>query len=141
MAALCSAGLPASSPTILSAEGYLKADLEESTGAFQAPFGANTDSNAWAVQGLNACGINPQGAGFTTAKGKTPIDFLLSQQLSDGGFVYEAGEALANEYSSQDAVRALSGAGFTAVRQGRSALALHDELPAGRGQPPDPDRR
>jgi hypothetical protein len=114
MAALCSAGVSAGSATIVDAENYLKGDLVDSTGAFNAPFGANTDSNAWAVQGLNVCGIDPQGPGFTTAMGKTPIDFLISQQVSGGGFLYEAGEAEANEYSSQDAVRALSGAGFTA---------------------------
>lgn len=113
MTALCSAGVPAGSSVIVGAQNYLKGDLAEATGAFNAAFGANTDSNAWAVQGLNACGVDPQGPGFTTAMGKTPIDFLLSQQLADGGFVYEAGEAEPNEYSSQDAVRAISGAGFT----------------------------
>jgi hypothetical protein len=114
MAALCGAGVPNGNAVITNAENYLKGDLVNATGAFNAAFGANTDSNAWAVQGLNACGIAPQGAGFTTAAGKTPIDFLVSQQVSGGGFVYEPGEANANEYSSQDAVRALSGAGFTA---------------------------
>lgn len=114
IAALCSAGVPTTDPSIVKALGYLKSDLVAATGAFEAPFGANTDSNAWAVQGLNACGINPQGSEFTSSDGKTPIDFLISQQLASGGFVYEAGEAEANEYSSQDAVRALAGAGFTA---------------------------
>jgi hypothetical protein len=113
MAALCSAGVPNSGSVISRAESYLQADLGPS-GAFNAPFGANTDSNAWAVQGLNACGIDPQGPDFTSTSDQTPVDFLLSQQLPGGGFVYEAGEAEANEYSSQDAVRALSGAGFTA---------------------------
>jgi hypothetical protein len=114
MAALCSAGVPNTSSVIVNAENYLKGDLAASTGAFNAAFGANTDSNAWAVQGLNVCGIERQGSVFTTAMGKTPIDFLISQQIAGGGFVYEPGETLANEYSSQDAVRSLSGAGFTA---------------------------
>jgi hypothetical protein len=114
IAALCSAGVPNTDPSIVKATSYLKSDLVASTGAFETPFGANTDSNAWAVQGLNACGIDPQGSEFTSSDGKTPIDFLISQQLTSGGFVYEAGEGEANEYSSQDAVRALAGAGFTA---------------------------
>lgn len=114
MAGLCSAGVPNTNATIVKAEDYLKDDLVASTGAFNAPFGANTDSNAWAVEGLDACGIAPQGSQFTSSTGETPIDFLISQQLSGGGFVYEAGELEANEYSSQDAVRALAGAGFTA---------------------------
>jgi hypothetical protein len=114
IAALCSAGVPNTDPSIVKATSYLKSDLVASTGAFETPFGANTDSNAWAVQGLNACGIDPQGSELTSSDGKTPIDFLISQQLAGGGFVYEPGEGEANEYSSQDAVRALAGAGFTA---------------------------
>jgi hypothetical protein len=114
MAALCTAGVSSSDEAVVSAENYLKGGLISSTGAFSAPFGANTDSNAWGVQGLNACGIDAQGAAFTTALGKTPIDFLLSQQVAGGGFKYEAAETEGNEYSSQDAVRAISGAGFTA---------------------------
>jgi len=114
MAALCSAGVAGSDPAIVHAAHYLETDLASSSGAFNAPFGANTDSNAWAVQGLDACAIDPQGAEFTTSAGKTPIDFLLSQQLGGGGFVFETGETFASEYSSQDALRAISGASFTA---------------------------
>jgi hypothetical protein len=114
MAGLCTAGVPNTDPTIVKARNYLEATLVASTGAFNAPFGVNTDSNAWGVQGLNACKIAPQGAGFTTSMGKTPIDFLISEQLSGGGFRFEPSESTANGYSSQDAVRALSGAGFTA---------------------------
>jgi len=65
------------------------------------------------VEGLNACGINPQGGEFTTSRGKTPIDYLISQQLPEGGFQYEAEEGEPDFYSSQDAVRALAGGGFT----------------------------
>ncbi len=114
MAALCAAGVPNTDTSVAKGESYLAGDLIASSGAFNAPFGANTDSNAWAVQGLNACGIDAQGAGFTTAMGKTPIDFLISQQVAGGGFKYEAGESEANEYSSQDGLRSVSGGGFTA---------------------------
>ena len=113
LAALCGAGVPASAGTVTRAVSYLEGDLQ-SDGSFAAPFGPNTDSNAWAVQGLTACGIDPQEAAFTTSSGHTPIDFLIGGQLAGGGFVYERGEASANEYSSQDAVRALAGGTFTA---------------------------
>src|SRR4029078_9772669 len=93
MAALCTAGVPRGAPAVVNAENYLKSTLIASTGAFNAPFGPNTDSNAWGVQGLNACGINPQEPGFTTVLGKTPIDFLLSQQVASGGFSYQATES------------------------------------------------
>jgi hypothetical protein len=113
MAALCGAGVPASDPAIVKGREYLESLLVSSTGALSAEFGANTDSNAWAVQGLNACAINPQGPEFTSAAGKTPIDFLISQQLPGGAFKYLPSQTTANEYSSQDAVRALAGGGFT----------------------------
>jgi hypothetical protein len=115
MAGLCTAGVANTDPTIVKAKSYLKAALVASTGAFNAPFGVNTDSNAWGVQGLDACKTSPQESGFTTSMGKTPIDFLISEQVSGGGFKFEPSESTANGYSSQDAVRALSGAGFTAA--------------------------
>lgn len=116
MAALCGAGVPSSNQTITAAEHFLASDLEAESsgnGAFATEFGPNTDSNAWAVEGLNACGLSAQSAELTTSQGKTPLDFLISQQLGGGGFGYEVGEASANLYSSQDALRALAGAGFT----------------------------
>ncbi|HEX4435573.1 MAG TPA: hypothetical protein VH061_02140 [Solirubrobacteraceae bacterium] len=112
MAALCGAGVPSGDPTIVKGEEYLKSTLVANSGAFSVSFGANTDSNAWAVQGLNACGIDPQGTQFTTNAGKTPIDFLISQQLPGGAFRYLPSESAANEYASQDAVRALAGGSF-----------------------------
>ena len=115
MAALCGAGVANTDTTIVKAKAYLVGLLESATGAFGSEFGANTDSTSWAVQGLNTCGINPQGTEFTTAAGKTPIDFLISQQLASGAFRYGTSGTVANQYSSQDAVRALAGAGFTAA--------------------------
>jgi hypothetical protein len=118
MAALCGAGAtPATSEAVKKGEAYLKKLLLASTGGFKyAEGGENTDSNAWGVQGLDACKIEPQGTEFTTTAGKTPIDFLISQQLSSplGAFQYSPEKkGAANEYSSQDAVRALAGAAFT----------------------------
>ena len=113
IAALCTAGVPKTSGVIVKAKEYLQLLLIAKSGAFESEFGANTDSNAWAVSGLNACGINPQETGFTTKENKTPIEFLISQQLTGGGFRYLTSGSTANEYSSQDAIRALAGAGFT----------------------------
>lgn len=115
IAALCAAGAtPAGNEAVKKGIAYLKSNLANTTGAFTSEFGSNTDSNAWAVSGLQACGIEPQEAGFTTTAGKTPIDFLISQQLGSGAFKYLTTGESANEYASQDAVRALAGAGFTA---------------------------
>ncbi len=141
MAALCGAGVPASDPAIAAAKGYLLAQEKAEalgSGAFETEFGPNTDSNAWAVEGLDACGISPQGPEFVTSHGKTPLDFLISQQLSGGGFRYEAAEAEANLYSSQDAVRALSGAGFTAsppTPKGAPRWVYEKEFSSGKSVP------
>ncbi|HEY2477998.1 MAG TPA: prenyltransferase/squalene oxidase repeat-containing protein [Solirubrobacterales bacterium] len=116
MAALCGAGVPASNAAIVAGREYLATDLNKTTGAFESEFGANTDSTAWAVAGLKACGIDPQGAEFTGGgtKKPTPLNYLINQQVTGGGFRYTTGMS-ANEYGSQDAVRALAGGGFTAV--------------------------
>jgi hypothetical protein len=118
IAALCSSGIKneGEEHSLAKGEEYLKTILEAS-GAFEYQYGANADSNAWAVQGLNACGINTKEF-KKEAKDESPVHFLESLQITSGetkgGFVYEkAGEAV-NNYSSQDAVRALAGAGFTA---------------------------
>ncbi|MCL2728788.1 MAG: hypothetical protein FWE15_02040 [Actinomycetia bacterium] len=116
LASLCSAGVPASDPAVVAGKNFLKGKLTSATGGFDSMFGANTDSNAWAVSGLNACGINAQGTDFTTTARKTPVDFLIAQQLaSGGGFRYLPTDTGPSAYSSIDAVRALAGGGFTAT--------------------------
>jgi hypothetical protein len=117
LAALCSAGVANSNEAVVSGKNYLVSIFEGSTGAFKNAFGNNTDSNAWAVQGLKACGIDPQGTEFTGGGSgkKTPLDFLVSQQQKSGGFRYGTSGTTVDEYASQDAVRALGIGGFTAA--------------------------
>lgn len=117
MAALCSAGVANTDEAVVDAKAYLAGIFEGGTGAFKSEFGVNTDANAWAVQGLKACGLDPQGTSFTgPGPGKkTPLDFLISQQLASGGFRYGTSGSTVNQYASQDAVRALGSGGFTAT--------------------------
>jgi hypothetical protein len=119
IAALCEAGAPAYDPTVAPALAYLQSLLVEATGAFHYAFGDNADATAWAVSGLNACGLDPQSATWTTAAGKTPIDHLLSLQVQAGpevgGFGYESSGEAPNLYSTQDALRAIAGGVFTAT--------------------------
>jgi hypothetical protein len=117
MAALCNAGVANSDEAIVDAKKYLASIFEGSTGAFKSAFGINTDSNAWAVAGLKACGFDSQAAEFTGPNPgkKTPLNFLISQQVTGGGFRYGISGSTANLYSSQNAVRALGGGGFTAT--------------------------
>ncbi|WNI33551.1 hypothetical protein [Streptomyces sp. ITFR-6] len=114
MAALCVSGVPDTDTDITQAKAFLKSKLVPTSGAFNAMFGVNTDSNSWAVSGLNACGVNPQTGDFLTSAGKTPVDFLISQQFSPGGgFKYLPGDTAPSAYASIDGLRAVAGGGFT----------------------------
>ncbi|HSS75914.1 MAG TPA: hypothetical protein VLV54_04135, partial [Thermoanaerobaculia bacterium] len=117
MAALCNAGVANTDAAIVNAKKYLASTFEGATGALKSAFGNNTDSNAWAVGGLKACGLDPQAAEFTGSgpKFNTPLNFLISQQLGSGAFRYPTSGSTANLYSTQNAVRALGSGGFTAA--------------------------
>ncbi|MFJ4925579.1 hypothetical protein [Streptomyces sp. NPDC088736] len=116
MAALCVSGVPNTDTDIVQAKAFLKSKLVANSGAFNAMFGVNTDSNGWAVSGLNACGINPQTGDFLTSMGKTPVDFLIAQQFNPGGgFKYLPSDTTPSAYASIDGLRAVAGGGFTAT--------------------------
>ncbi|WP_121831784.1 hypothetical protein [Streptomyces sp. S1] len=116
MAALCASGVPNTDTDVVQAKNFLRGKLVSSSGAFNSLYGVNTSSNGWAVSGLNACGINPQSADFTTVPGKTPIDFLLANQYNPGGgFKYKPADTTPSAYSSIDALRGVVGGGFTAA--------------------------
>lgn len=117
MAALCAAGVANTNESVVNAKKYLVSKFVKASGAFESTFGANTDTNAWAVQGLKACGIDPQAGEFTGSgpKFNTPLNFLISQQVGGGGFRYGTSGSSAEPYASQDAVRALGSGGFTAT--------------------------
>jgi hypothetical protein len=125
VAAMCEAGVPAYDPAVSSALSYLRGRLIDATGGIEYLWGfpagsPNADTNAWVISGLNACGIDPQSAEWTTAAGKTPVDYLLSLQVPSGegagAFGYED-TSEANLYATQDALRAIAGAVFTAAPQ------------------------
>ncbi|SDS77303.1 hypothetical protein SAMN05216371_0586 [Streptomyces sp. TLI_053] len=136
MASLCVGGVPNTDAAVVAAKNFLKGKLL-SSGAFNAMWGANTDSNGWAVSGLNACGINPQGTDFTSGTGKTPVDFLIAQQFKPGGgFKYVSTDTVPSAYASVDGLRAVAGAGFTAtppapVAAGEPAWAATSAFTAG----------
>ncbi len=118
---LCEAGATPDDPAVARGLAFLHGRLIDASGAFDALFGANADSNAWAIEGLSACGIDPQSPAWTTPSGKTPVDFLLSLQRTSGpnagSFKWldtDADGDPPNLYSSQDALRAIVGASFAA---------------------------
>ncbi|MER6956252.1 hypothetical protein [Streptomyces sp. NPDC000618] len=116
MAALCVSGVPSTDTDLVQAKAFLKSKLIASSGAFNALFGVNTDSNGWAVSGLNACGVNAQTGDFLTSQGKTPVDFLIAQQFNPGGgFKYLPSDTSPSAYASIDGLRAVAGGGFTSA--------------------------
>lgn len=117
MAALCGAGVAGTDASIVSAKNFLASKFVKASGAIESEFGPNTTSNALAVSGLKACGLNPQAAEFTGPPPKkyTPLDFLILQQVSGGGYRFFTSGAVADLYASQEAVRAFGSGGFTAA--------------------------
>lgn len=123
VSALCDSGIRSSDPAVVRALDYLKS-VQLANGGLSGPWDANgnTNSTASLVFALNACGIDPQGGEWTTADGKSPIDFLLARQLTSGpgagGFAYTPEEITGNFYATQEAVRALTGSSFVASPPG-----------------------
>jgi Collagen triple helix repeat (20 copies) len=137
LAALCAGGATTADPAVARGVAFLESKLVPATGAFDAMFGANADSNAWALQGLKACGVDTAAAPWTTAAGTSPQDFLLSLQRtsgpSAGSFKYvpsEGDDDPANLYSTQDALRALAGEDFVVTPPGRGDPSDPSELPS-----------
>lgn len=122
LAALCDAGATASDPDVRQALGFLETRLN-GDGSLTTP--PNADSSGWAISGLNACGVDPQGPRWTSATGNSLVDALLTLQVpagdaGAGGF--RAG-ATANLYATQDAVRALAGESFAATPPRRATAS------------------
>lgn len=118
VAAFCAAGVGPSDPDVQRALDLLHSLQDAATGGFIAPpesfgIGVNTDTTAWVTSGLVQCGIDPQGPEWTTAQGKTPLDYLLSMQKADGHFDWTA-EFGGGAFETYSAVRPLMGAGFSA---------------------------
>lgn len=133
IAAFCEAGVPAYDAQVAEGIEFLQQELADNAaddGGFEYPWGGpNADTNAWAVSGLTACGIDPQSADWTTTTGKTPVDYLLARQYAagpdKGSFEYFGFPGL---YTTQSALRAISGEVFTATPL---SLRTPPSVPAG----------
>jgi hypothetical protein len=123
VAAFCAAGVATSDPDLQQAFALLHSLQDPATGGFINPpeafgIGVNTDTTAWVTSGLIQCGIDPQAPEWTTAQGKTPLDYLVSLQRPDGHFDWtdEFGGGAFETYSS---VRPLGGIAFSAAPPAR----------------------
>ncbi len=106
LAALCETSAGVNDSDVRGALSFLRGRQDPATGGF-----GNSDSTAWVLSALNACGIAFDAARFTTSTGQTPSDALIADQQPDGSFTYEGDP---NLYSTQNAVRALAGESFAA---------------------------
>lgn len=141
IAALCAAGASPSDPDVAQGLEFLRTAQDPASGGFAAPFGigVNTDTTAWIVSGLVQCGIDPQGPGWTSEEGRTPLDYLLSMQQPDGHFEWKEGFS-GGAFETYSAVRPLAGAGFSAPAPPRldgvsPAVRPAPEVPAGTTTP------
>lgn len=117
VAAFCAAGVGPGDPDLDQAIELLHSLQDPASGGFIAPpesfgIGVNTDTTSWVASGLIQCGIDPQGPEWTTAQGKTPLDYLVSLQRPDGHFDW-TGEFAGGPFETFDSVRPLGGIGFS----------------------------
>jgi hypothetical protein len=123
VAAFCAAGVTPSDPDLSKALTLLHTLQDPATGGFIAPpesfgIGVNTDTTSWVTSGLIQCGIDPQGPEWTTAQGKTPLDYLVSLQRPDGHFDW-TDEYTGGAFETYDSVRPLGGIGFSTAPPAR----------------------
>ena len=108
IAALCASGSPAADPDVREGLAFLKGRQSTTTAGW-----ANTDSAGWAVSGLRACGIDPEGTQWRESA-RSPLDYLIAQQLPSGAFRFLETDTTDNALATLDAARPLGGFAFTA---------------------------
>jgi hypothetical protein len=123
VAAFCAAGVGTEDPDLKEALDLLHTLQDPATGGFIAPpesfgVGVNTDTTSWVTSGLIQCGIDPQGPEWTTAQGKTPLDYLVSLQRPDGHFDWTS-EFAGGAFETFDSVRPLGGIAFSTAPPAR----------------------
>lgn len=123
VAAFCAAGVGPGDGDLDEALALLHTLQDPASGGFIAPpeafgIGVNTDTTAWVTSGLIQCGLDPQGAEWTTAQGKTPLDYLASMQQPDGHFDWTE-EFAGGAFETYSSVRPLAGEAFSAAPPAR----------------------
>jgi energy-coupling factor transport system substrate-specific component len=87
---------------------YLRREQDHDGGFPSQPGeGSNAQSTAWAVQGMDAAGVNP--AGVRHAGGPSPLAYLQSLIGRDGAVAYAAGQKQTPVWVTGEALMALAG--------------------------------
>lgn len=104
--ALLAAGVARADPVVAKALAYLKASQGDDGGFGYDTSESNVSSTAFVVQALLALGENPESAAYTK-NGLNPVQYLVSQQNTDGSFKgFDPG------YATNQALPALAGRTF-----------------------------
>ena len=117
--ALVAAGKPVSATAIVSGLAYLKSAQNDDGGFAYAPADdgsalSDANSTAYVVQALAATGQDPLGPAWTV-NANNPIRYLLSLQLGDGSFAWQAGTG-SNQLATQQVIPALLGHAYPLQR-------------------------
>jgi hypothetical protein len=108
---LIAAGQPVTSSAVISGLAFLKTGQIAGGGFVYDPanpqYGADANSTAYAIQAMVAAGQDPLAEAWHV-DGETAVDYLLSLQLPDGSFEWQAGTGT-NLLATTQAVAALLG--------------------------------
>jgi uncharacterized repeat protein (TIGR01451 family) len=112
--ALVAGGQPVTSTPIISALAFLKSHQASDGGFISDPtYGpqSNTNSTAFAIQGIIAAGGDPLSPAWTIS-GSNPISFMLSLQGPDGSLYYTAVVSESRQLATQQGIPGLAGRPF-----------------------------
>ncbi len=109
--ALIASGEPPQSNTVARAVSYMHFCQSADGGFAYQTNESNVGSAAWAVQGLVAAGQDV-GSSAWAPSGKTPLDYLLKMQQSDGHFKYTSSLDANPAWMTAEAIPALLGKPF-----------------------------
>jgi hypothetical protein len=102
--ALISGGELASSGPLVGALAYIKS-TQQAGGGFLYWGSTDAETDSWAINAIVACGEDPNGAGWRSTVGNTPVDDLLTYQQAGGEFYFQDG--LPGAWPSQTTAKAI----------------------------------
>lgn len=86
--ALIAAGESGSSSPITSALSYIES-TQADNGGFESWGSTNAETDCWGISAIVAAGEDPNGAGWTSEGGNTPVDDLTTYQQLGGAFYFQ----------------------------------------------------
>ncbi|MDD5591199.1 MAG: prenyltransferase/squalene oxidase repeat-containing protein [Dehalococcoidales bacterium] len=88
--ALIAAGESETYSAIIDALGYIES-TQADNGGFLSWGSTNADTDSWGISAIAAVGEDPDGSGWTSGNGNSPVDDLLTYQQTSGAFYFQDG--------------------------------------------------